>query len=119
MQKVGEAFYGRARVYESALAGDDPAALETAVARNVFGTLEPGLGARRLAAYMKDTVMRLERQRADGSWDESMGEGKTREAIITGTGFPRVFYLAYHTYRDVFPLLALTNYRRAMSAPAD
>jgi squalene-hopene/tetraprenyl-beta-curcumene cyclase len=30
-----------------------------------------------------------------------------------------VFYLAYHTYRDVFPLLALTNYRRAMSAPAD
>jgi squalene-hopene/tetraprenyl-beta-curcumene cyclase len=59
----------------------------------------------------------LERQRADGSWDESMGEGKSREAIITGTGFPRVFYLAYHTYRDVFPLLALTNYRRAMSAP--
>jgi squalene-hopene/tetraprenyl-beta-curcumene cyclase len=59
----------------------------------------------------------LERQRADGSWDESMGEGKTREAIITGTGFPRVFYLAYHTYRDVFPLLALTNYRRAVSAP--
>jgi squalene-hopene/tetraprenyl-beta-curcumene cyclase len=59
----------------------------------------------------------LERQRADGSWDESMGDGKSREAIITGTGFPRVFYLAYHTYRDVFPLLALTNYRRAMSAP--
>jgi squalene-hopene/tetraprenyl-beta-curcumene cyclase len=56
----------------------------------------------------------LERQRADGSWDESTGEGKTREAIVTGTGFPRVFYLAYHTYRDVFPLLALTNYRRAM-----
>ncbi|MGI8771940.1 MAG: squalene--hopene cyclase [Acidobacteriaceae bacterium] len=56
----------------------------------------------------------LERQRADGSWDESTGEGKTREAICTGTGFPRVFYLAYHTYRDVFPLLALTNYRRAM-----
>jgi squalene-hopene/tetraprenyl-beta-curcumene cyclase len=61
----------------------------------------------------------LDRQRADGSWDESMGEGKTREAIITGTGFPRVFYLAYHTYRDVFPLLALTNYRRAVNAPAD
>jgi squalene-hopene/tetraprenyl-beta-curcumene cyclase len=61
----------------------------------------------------------LDRQRADGSWDESMGEGATRQAIITGTGFPRVFYLAYHTYRDVFPLLALTNYRAAMNAPAD
>src|SRR6201987_682805 len=59
----------------------------------------------------------LERQRADGSWDESMGEGKTREAIITGTGFPRVFYLAYHTYRDVFPLLALTNYCPAIRRP--
>jgi squalene-hopene/tetraprenyl-beta-curcumene cyclase len=43
-----------------------------------------------------------------------MGEGKTRQAIITGTGFPRVFYLAYTLYRDYFPLLALSNYKRAM-----
>jgi squalene-hopene/tetraprenyl-beta-curcumene cyclase len=49
-----------------------------------------------------------------GTWDESMGEGKTRQAIITGTGFPRVFYLAYTLYRDYFPLLALTSYKRAM-----
>jgi squalene-hopene/tetraprenyl-beta-curcumene cyclase len=39
------------------------------------------------------------RQSADGSWDESMGEGPTRQNIITGTGFPRVFYLAYDMYR--------------------
>jgi squalene-hopene/tetraprenyl-beta-curcumene cyclase len=25
-----------------------------------------------------------------------------------------VFYLAYHLYRDYFPLLALTTYKRAM-----
>ncbi len=56
----------------------------------------------------------LERQRADGSWDESMGEGPTRQAIITGTGFPKVFYLAYTMYRQYFPLLALTAYKRAM-----
>ena len=56
----------------------------------------------------------LERQRPDGSWDETMGEGATRQAIITGTGFPRVFYLAYHGYRDYFPLLALSTYRRAI-----
>src|SRR4051794_38407507 len=37
MRKVAEAFYGRAKAYEAALAGVDPAALEGAVARNVFG----------------------------------------------------------------------------------
>ena len=56
----------------------------------------------------------LTRQRADGSWDESMGEGPTRQGIITGTGFPKVFYLAYTMYRQYFPLLALTGYKRAM-----
>ena len=56
----------------------------------------------------------LERQHADGSWDESMGEGPTRQAIITGTGFPKVFYLAYTMYRQYFPLMALTAYKRAM-----
>jgi len=56
----------------------------------------------------------LERQHPDGSWDESMGEGPTRQAIITGTGFPKVFYLAYTMYRQYFPLMALTAYKRAM-----
>jgi squalene-hopene/tetraprenyl-beta-curcumene cyclase len=56
----------------------------------------------------------LERQHADGSWDESMGEGPTRQAIITGTGFPKVFYLAYTMYRQYFPLMALVAYKRAM-----
>jgi len=56
----------------------------------------------------------LARQLADGSWDESMGEGPTRQAIITGTGFPKVFYLAYTMYRHYFPLMALTTYKRAM-----
>jgi squalene-hopene/tetraprenyl-beta-curcumene cyclase len=60
----------------------------------------------------------LARQLADGSWDESMGEGATREAIYTGTGFPRVFYLAYHLYRNYFPLLALTNYKRSVRREA-
>jgi squalene-hopene/tetraprenyl-beta-curcumene cyclase len=61
----------------------------------------------------------LERQRIDGSWDESMGEGARRESIITGTGFPKVFYLAYTMYRQYFPLMALTGYRRAMERAAN
>jgi squalene-hopene/tetraprenyl-beta-curcumene cyclase len=43
-----------------------------------------------------------------------MGEGAQRQNIITGTGFPRVFYLSYDMYRQYFPLLALTTYQRAM-----
>ena len=49
----------------------------------------------------------LQRQQADGSWVEDQ---------YTGTGFPRVFYLSYHMYRNYFPLLALTTYRRAKQA---
>jgi squalene-hopene/tetraprenyl-beta-curcumene cyclase len=56
----------------------------------------------------------LTRQQSNGGWDESIGSGITRQALYTGTGFPRVFYLAYHMYRDYFPLLALTTYKRAM-----
>jgi len=60
----------------------------------------------------------LARQREDGSWDESLGAGQLRQALYTGTGFPRVFYLAYHMYRNYFPLLALTGYKRAMERAA-
>ena len=47
----------------------------------------------------------LGRQNSDGSWDESTGAGPARQAIYTATGFPKVFYLAYHLYRQYFPLL--------------
>jgi len=60
----------------------------------------------------------LAHQTEDGSWDESVGEGVTRQALYTGTGFPRVFYLAYHGYRNYFPLLALNGYKRAMERSA-
>ena len=43
----------------------------------------------------------LSAQKPDGSWDEEQ---------ITGTGFPRVFYLKYDMYRQNFPLLALATY---------
>lgn len=43
----------------------------------------------------------VEHQNQDGSWDE---------AEFTGTGFPCVFYLKYHYYRNSFPLYALARY---------
>jgi squalene-hopene/tetraprenyl-beta-curcumene cyclase len=57
----------------------------------------PGDPAARAAA---DYLLRT--QNPDGSWDEEP---------FTGTGFPRVFYLRYHLYRNSFPLYALARYR--------
>ena len=43
----------------------------------------------------------LSSQKEEGSWEEPQ---------ITGTGFPKVFYLKYDMYRQNFPLLALATY---------
>jgi squalene-hopene/tetraprenyl-beta-curcumene cyclase len=71
-------------------------------------------GDRRSDAIARGVRWMLDRQRPDGSWDESHGTGPARQAHYTATGFPRVFYLAYHLYRQYFPLLALAGYRRAL-----
>ena len=43
--------------------------------------------------------------------DEQTEAGFWKETEFTGTGFPRVFYLRYHLYRDSFPLYALARYQ--------
>jgi squalene-hopene/tetraprenyl-beta-curcumene cyclase len=48
-------------------------------------------------------------QNADGSWTEHE---------ITGTGFPKVFYLKYDMYRNAWPLLALATYRKILDHAA-
>jgi squalene-hopene/tetraprenyl-beta-curcumene cyclase len=45
-------------------------------------------------------------QLPEGHWDEQ---------YCTGTGFPRVFYLAYTDYRNTFPLLALSTFVKALA----
>lgn len=47
----------------------------------------------------------VSRQLPDGSWAEE---------AFTGTGFPSVFYLKYHLYRNSFPLYALAHYLRLL-----
>jgi len=44
----------------------------------------------------------VDEQNADGSWSEDE---------FTGTGFPCVFYLKYHLYRNSLPLYALARFR--------
>lgn len=43
----------------------------------------------------------VKKQNEDGSWDEN---------DFTGTGFPCVFYLKYHLYRNSFPVYALARF---------
>jgi squalene-hopene/tetraprenyl-beta-curcumene cyclase len=63
----------------------------------VVGPEDPTVG--RAIAWL------VERQNADGSWDE---------AEFTGTGFPCVFYLKYHLYRNAFPLYALARHNNLL-----
>lgn len=43
----------------------------------------------------------IDTQNRNGTWSEQ---------LATGTGFPRVFYLSYHLYRNSFPVLALAAF---------
>jgi squalene-hopene/tetraprenyl-beta-curcumene cyclase len=48
----------------------------------------------------------VKQQNENGSWDEH---------DFTGTGFPCVFYLKYHLYRNSFPVYALARFYNHMS----
>ena len=52
-------------------------------------------------AVAKAVAYLVHRQEVDGSWSEPE---------FTGTGFPGVFYLKYHLYRNSFPVYALARY---------
>jgi squalene-hopene/tetraprenyl-beta-curcumene cyclase len=54
------------------------------------------------AAAERGVTYLLETQQPNGRWKEDQA---------TGSGFPNVFYLTYHLYRDYFPLLALATVR--------
>ncbi len=54
---------------------------------------DPAIG--KAASYL------VHQQKEDGSWSEP---------DFTGTGFPGVFYLKYHLYRNSFPVYALARY---------
>jgi squalene-hopene/tetraprenyl-beta-curcumene cyclase len=45
--------------------------------------------------------------------ETQLPEGDWAEEPATGTGFPKVFYLNYHLYRDYFPILALAAFAQA------
>ena len=63
---------------------------------------DPAIG--RAASYL------VQQQNADGSWSEEE---------FTGTGFPGVFYLKYHLYRNSFPVYALARYRNQATSAGE
>jgi squalene-hopene/tetraprenyl-beta-curcumene cyclase len=58
-------------------------------------------GERDTDAVRRGVDWLVRHQRADGGWDED---------AFTGTGFPGDFYIGYHLYRLVFPVMALGRY---------
>ena len=80
----------------------DSTASQTAWA--IMGLL--AVGDTRSECVARGMAYLLRTQNKDGSWDE---------AFFTGTGFPRVFYLKYHMYRQYFPLIALTTYKKVLA----
>jgi len=54
-------------------------------------------------AIAKAAESLVRQQNEDGSWDED---------DFTGTGFPCVFYLKYHLYRNSFPVYALARFHQ-------
>ncbi|MGI8839332.1 MAG: squalene--hopene cyclase [Caulobacteraceae bacterium] len=59
-------------------------------------------GEARHPAMARGIAWLAARQEAGGGWPEE---------TYTGGGFPRVFYLRYHGYAQIFPLWALARYR--------
>ncbi|MGH6665702.1 MAG: ubiquinol-cytochrome C chaperone family protein [Pseudolabrys sp.] len=70
MQRIGEAFYGRAQAYRTALAAKDDARLVAALERNIYGGAQV-TAAPRLAAYMREALGQLAAQDS-----ASLGRGK-------------------------------------------
>ena len=86
-----------------------PRLLRQFVDRRPIFLVEVPIGAsRRSGDDLEDSAVAravahlVEQQNPDGSWNENE---------FTGTGFPCVFYLKYHLYRNSFPVYALSRYQ--------
>ena len=79
--------------------GDSTASQTAWALLGLIAAGERGAAVERGIAWLVDT------QKADGRWDEPQ---------FTGTGFPGDFYINYHLYRQVFPMMALGRYAAAM-----
>jgi cytochrome b pre-mRNA-processing protein 3 len=73
MRRIGEAYYGRVRAYETALKGAEPSTFPSALARNIFGAAAELPTAERLATYATGAIGQLAAQDI-----EAFGQGLLR-----------------------------------------
>ncbi|HTX31875.1 MAG TPA: squalene--hopene cyclase [Solirubrobacteraceae bacterium] len=86
---------------EDARSYDDPAWIgrgDSTASQTAWALLALDAAGERTPAVNRGVGWLIETQRPDGTWDEPQ---------YTGTGFPSDFYINYHLYRLVFPLMAL------------
>jgi len=75
---------------------------ESTASQTAWAVLGLLAGERTISAPVcRGVAYLVERQRPDGTWDET---------LFTGTGFPRHFFLRYDMYRNYFPLMALGRF---------
>lgn len=91
-----------ASYYDASLKGQGPST-PSQTAWGLIGLLAASDGHD--PAVARAMTYLIGQQNADGSWDEDQ---------FTGTGFPCVFYLKYHLYRNYFPLYALSRYHNML-----
>jgi squalene-hopene/tetraprenyl-beta-curcumene cyclase len=107
VQKVDGSFGESLRSYdEPATKGQGP----STPSQTAWGLIGLLAGAETGDPAIRKAVSYLvNQQEDDGSWSE---------ADFTGTGFPGVFYLKYHLYRNSFPVYALARFAN-QARPAD
>ena len=91
---------------EDARSYDDPAWVgrgPSTASQTAWALLALHAAGEHSAAARRGLLWLTDNQRPDGSWDEPQ---------YTGTGFPSHFYINYHLYRLVFPIMALGRYLR-------
>jgi squalene-hopene/tetraprenyl-beta-curcumene cyclase len=85
---------------------DDPAWIgrgDSTASQTAWALLALHAAGERSAAVERGVSWLVDTQRADGTWDEPQ---------YTGTGFPSDFYINYHLYRLLFPIMALGRLTR-------
>jgi squalene-hopene/tetraprenyl-beta-curcumene cyclase len=86
---------------EDARSYDDPDWIgrgDSTASQTAWALLALHAAGERSPAVRRGIRWLVETQRADGTWDEPQ---------FTGTGFPSDFYINYHLYRLMFPVMAL------------